>query len=101
MAKKSVVNRQKQREILVKRHWDKRQDLKKRAYDMSLSEEERHDARIALNKMPRDTSAVRLRSRCQLTGRPRGVLKKFKVSRLCFREMSLMGLVPGVTKSSW
>jgi len=101
MAKKSVVNRQKKREILVKRHWDKRQDLKKRSLDVSLSEEERHDARIALNKMRRDTCPVRLRSRCKLTGRPRGVLKKFKVSRLCFREMGLMGLIPGLTKASW
>lgn len=101
MAKKSVVNRQKKREILVKRNWDKRQDLKKRSIDMSLSEEERHDARIALNKMRRDTCPIRLRSRCKLTGRPRGVLKKFQVSRLCFREMGLMGLIPGLTKASW
>lgn len=101
MAKKSVVNRQKKREDLVKRNWDKRQDLKKRALDMSLNEEDRHDARIALNKMRRDTCPVRLRSRCKLTGRPRGVLKKFQVSRLCFREMGLMGLIPGLTKASW
>ena len=101
MAKKSVVNRQKKREVIVKRHWDKRQALKLQSQDMSLSEEERHDARTSLNKMPRDGSPVRLRNRCELTGRPRGVLRKFKVSRLCFREMALMGAVPGVTKSSW
>jgi len=101
MAKKSVVARQKKREVLVKRHWDKRQELKKRAIDMKLSEEEREAARIALNKMPRNTSAVRLRNRCQLTGRPRGYYRKFKVSRLCFREMALFGLIPGLTKSSW
>lgn len=101
MAKKSVVNRQNKREILVKRHWEKRQNLKQRALDMTLSEEERHDARTALNKMPRDGSPVRLRLRCKLTGRPRGNLRKFKVSRLCFRELALMGAVPGVTKASW
>lgn len=101
MAKKSVVNRQEKREILVKRHWEKRQELKARARDMSISEEERHDARTALNKMSRNSSPVRLRNRCKLTGRPRGVLRKFKMSRLCFREKALMGLVPGVTKASW
>lgn len=101
MAKKSVVNRQEKREILVKRNWEKRQALKTRASDMSLSEEERHDARTSLNKMKRDTSVVRLRSRCKLTGRPRGVYRKFQVSRLCFREFALMGMIPGVTKASW
>ncbi len=101
MSKKSVVNRQKKREIIVKRHWDKRQALKLQAKDMSLSEEERHDARTSLNKMPRDGSPTRLRNRCELTGRPRGVLRKFKLSRLCFRELASMGAVPGVTKSSW
>ena len=101
MAKTSVVERQKKREELVRRHWEKRQELKKRAVDMKLSEEERQAARTALNKMPRDTSPVRLRSRCQLTGRPRGIYKKFKVSRLTFREMALFGLIPGLTKASW
>ena len=101
MAKTSVVERQKKREELVKRHWDKRQDLKKKAVDMRSTEEERHSARTALNKMPRDTAPTRLRNRCQLTGRPRGVYRKFKVSRLTFREMALFGLIPGMTKSSW
>lgn len=101
MAKKSVVARQKKREVLVKRHWDKRQELKKQSIDMTLTEEERHEARLAINKMPKDSSPTRLRNRCQLTGRPRGVISKFKISRLSFREMALMGLVPGVTKSSW
>ena len=101
MAKKSVVGRQKKREILVARHWDKRQALKKTSIDMSLSEEERQAARISLNKMPRDTCPVRLRSRCQFTGRGRGVLKKFRCSRLSFREKALAGYLPGITKASW
>lgn len=101
MAKKSVVERQKKREILVKRNWDKRMELKKRASDIRSSEEEREAARVALNKMPRDTSKIRLRNRCQLTGRPRGYFRKFKMSRLTFREMALFGYIPGITKSSW
>lgn len=101
MAKTSVVERQKKREILVKRHWDKRQDLKKRASDLKLTEEERQAARVALNKMPRDTAPTRLRNRCKLTGRGRGYYRKFQLSRLTFREMALFGLIPGVTKASW
>lgn len=101
MAKKSSVEKQKRRENTVKRLWDKRQDLKKKSLDMNLSEEDREQARTALNKMPRDSSPIRLRNRCQLTGRPRGFLRKFKLSRLTFREMASIGLIPGVTKSSW
>lgn len=101
MAKKSSVEKQKRRERLVNLKWNKRQELKKKIYDMSLGEEERHEARINLNKMPRDSSPIRLRNRCQLTGRARGFLRKFQVSRLTFREMASMGLIPGVTKSSW
>jgi len=101
MATKCWKAKQKKRERLVQLKWDKRQSLKKTILDMSKSEEERHAAKIALNKLPRNSSPVRLRSRCQLTGRSRGVLKKFKLSRLCFREMANTGLIPGVTKSSW
>jgi small subunit ribosomal protein S14 len=98
---KTWIAKQKKRERLVKLKWDKRQALKKEILDMNKSEEERHLAKIALNKMPRDSSPVRLNSRCQFTGRSRGVLKKFKLSRLCFREMALKGLIPGVVKASW
>jgi small subunit ribosomal protein S14 len=101
MAKKSSVEKQKRREETVKRNWDKRQNLKKQSLDMNLSDEERRDAQVALNKMPRDSSPIRLRNRCQLTGRARGYLRKFKLSRLTFREMASNGLIPGVTKSSW
>lgn len=101
MAKRSSIEKQKRRERLVQLKWDKRQALKKKAGDMNISEEERHDARIALNKMPRNSSKVRLHNRCQLTGRVRGYLRKFKLSRLCFREMALSGMIPGVTKASW
>ena len=101
MAKKSSVEKQKRREQMVKRNWDTRQGLKKKIYNMNLSEDERMDAREKLNKMRRDTSPIRLRNRCQLTGRCRGYLRKFKVSRLVFREMASAGMIPGVTKSSW
>lgn len=101
MATKTWIAKQKKRERLVQLKWDKRQSLKKVILDMNKSEEERNAAKIALNKLPKNSSPVRLRSRCQLTGRSRGVLKKFKLSRLCFREMANNGLIPGVVKSSW
>lgn len=101
MAKKSSVEKQKRRERTVKLKAEKRQALKATAADLNLSEEERHAARVALNKMPRDSSPIRLRNRCQLTGRARGYLRKFKLSRLTFREMALAGYIPGVTKASW
>lgn len=101
MATKSSIAKQKRREKLVKLKWQKRQELKSTILDLNKSEEERQAAKVALNKMPRNSSPVRLRSRCQLTGRARGVLKKFKLSRLCFREMANSGMIPGVVKSSW
>lgn len=101
MAKKSSIVKQKRREELVKLNWTKRQELKQKAADLSSSDEDRDNARMALNKMKRDTSPIRLRNRCQLTGRARGYLRKFKMSRLTFREFALMGMIPGVTKASW
>lgn len=101
MAKKSSVEKQKRRERIVKLKWNKRQELKEKSKDVNLSEEERQAARVALNKMPRDSNPIRLRNRCQLTGRSRGVLRKFKLSRLAFRELASMGIIPGVTKASW
>lgn len=101
MAKKSSVEKNKRRQKIVNAKWEKRQQIKKTSQDLSLTEEERHLARLALNKMPRDSSIIRVRNRCALTGRSRGYLRKFKISRLTFREMANMGMIPGVTKSSW
>lgn len=101
MARKALVEKTKKRQKLIDRNWAKRQDLKARAADMNLSEEERQTARIALNKMSPNTSPVRMRNRCALTGRPRGYLRKFKLSRLTFREMASYGLIPGIFKASW
>jgi small subunit ribosomal protein S14 len=101
MAKKSSVEKNKRRQRIVAAKWDKRQELKRKSADLSLSEEERMQARVALNKMPRDSNVIRLRNRCALTGRARGFLRKFQLSRLTFREMANQGLIPGVTKASW
>jgi small subunit ribosomal protein S14 len=101
MAKKSSVARQKKRERLVKLKWDKRQEYKAIILDQNKSDEERQAAQISLNKLPKNSSPIRLRNRCQLTGRSRGFLRKFKLSRLCFRELANRGLIPGVVKASW
>ncbi len=101
MARTSSIARQKKREKMVALKWDKRQQLKKTILNLSTSEEERFDAVVALNKLPKNSSPTRLRNRCQITGRARGFLRKFKLSRLCFREMANMGLIPGVVKASW
>lgn len=101
MAKKSAVAKQKKRERLVQLNWDKRQELKKKVSSPHIDEDEREEARIALNKMKRDSACTRLRNRCQLTGRPRGFLRKFQLSRISFREMASQGVIPGITKASW
>ncbi|NGX61575.1 MAG: 30S ribosomal protein S14 [Chlamydiae bacterium] len=101
MAKKSAIARQKKREKLVRLNFERRSELRKKVKNLNLSEEEREGARISLNKMRRDTSPSRLKNRCQLTGRPHGYLRKFKMSRICFRELAGRGIIPGVTKASW
>ena len=101
MAKKSSVAKQKHREKKVARHWDKRHELKNIIKDMTKSDEDRKKAVVALNKLPKNSSKIRLRNRCQFTGRARGYLGKFKLSRLCFREMASSGNIPGVFKASW
>lgn len=101
MAKKSSIAKQKKRERLVKNKWDQRQALKAIILDMTKPIEERLRAVDSLNSMPKNSSPVRLRNRCQFTGRARGVLRKFKLSRLCFREMANQGLIPGIFKASW
>ena len=101
MAKKSQVARQQKRERMVKNKWDKRKELKSIILDMNKNIEERLAAVDALNKLPKNSSPIRLRNRCQFTGRSRGFLRKFKLSRLCFREMANQGLIPGVFKASW
>jgi small subunit ribosomal protein S14 len=101
MAKKSSVAREKKRAHMCQVNWDKRQGLKKIILDMGKSDEERMAAVNLLNEMPRNSSPVRKRNRCLMTGRSRGYLRKFKLSRLCFRELARQGYIPGVVKASW
>lgn len=101
MATKSSIAKQKRRKRLVDLKWDKRQKLKKIVRDLRYSDEARLEAQNQLNKMPKNSSPVRLRNRCMFTGRARGFLRKFGMSRLCFREMANNGFLPGVTKASW
>jgi small subunit ribosomal protein S14 len=101
MAKKSAIEKNKRRMRLVQRYATKRAALKAMARDESLTPEERFSARLRLAKLPRNSSPVRLRNRCQLTGRPRGVYRKFKISRIALRELASRGQIPGMLKSSW
>lgn len=101
MAKKSIIARQKKREKLVELNWERRSQLRNKSKNMRITEEEREAARVSLNKMRRDTSYTRLKNRCQLTGRGHGYLRKFKISRICFRELAGRAMIPGITKASW
>ena len=101
MARKSVVNRQLKRESLVIKYNEKRKSLRLIIQSSSSSIEEKIAAQESLQKLPRDASPVRLRNRCSLTGRPRGVYKKFGLSRGKLREFAMNGEIPGVTKASW
>jgi small subunit ribosomal protein S14 len=101
MAKTSSVNKNKRRAALVKRLAPKRARVKAIAEDRSLPPEDRFAARLKLAEMPRNSSATRIRNRCELTGRPRGTYRKFKLSRLALRELAASGQIPGMVKSSW
>jgi len=101
MAKKSMINRELKREKLVKKFAQKRKDLKKAMLDENLSIEERDAAAKRFHSLPRNSSAVRQRNRCKVTGRPHGYYRKFGLSRNKLREAAMRGDVPGLVKSSW
>jgi small subunit ribosomal protein S14 len=101
MAKKSKIARNNQRAVVVERYRDKRAELKKQLVDPAGTDESREEARVGLQKLPRNASPVRLRNRDAVDGRPRGNLSKFGISRVRFREMAHRGELPGITKSSW
>jgi small subunit ribosomal protein S14 len=101
MGTNAKIARQAHRLVLVARCATRRAELKARAIDPGLSPDERAEARQALQALPRNSSPVRLKNRCAVTGRPRAFLRKFQLSRLVFRERALNGEIPGVTKSSW
>ena len=101
MAKKSIVARNERRIEKSKRYAAYRKELREKVSNTKLSDDERYDAHLRLQKLPRDTSFSRAVSRCFVTGRGRGTLKKFGLSRIMFREMASRGKLPGVTKASW
>ena len=101
MAKKSTVNRNESVKRLVKQYAAKREALKKIANDQNLPLEERFAARLKLAELPRNSSKVRIRNRCALTGRPRGYYRKLKMSRIALRDLGSRGMIPGLVKSSW
>ena len=101
MAKKSVIARDDKREKTIARYAKKRDLLRKQSKDISLSEQERWEAQMKLQSLPRNSSPSRLRTRCKLTGRPRGVYRKFGLGRNKLRELAMKGEVPGIIKASW
>lgn len=101
MAKLALVNRDKKRRDTVKKFAAKRKELMELINNQKLSIEDRYEARLRLQKLPRDASPVRLRNRCALTGRPRGVFRKFGLARGKLREIAMRGEIPGVIKASW
>ncbi|MGI9334827.1 MAG: 30S ribosomal protein S14 [Gammaproteobacteria bacterium] len=101
MAKTSMINRERRRQKAVAKFAEKRKVLKARSVDQSLSPEERAEARLSLQKQPRDASPVRLRNRCRVTGRPHGFYRKFGLGRNKLRESAMRGDVPGLVKASW
>ena len=101
MAKKSMIAREAKRARLVAKYAEKRAALKAIIADVNASEEEKWDAQIALQKLPRDASPVRQQRRCQITGRPHAVYRKFGLCRNKLREAAMRGDVPGLVKASW
>lgn len=101
MAKKSVIARQNKRKLMVKKYAKRRNELKKIICNFNASDEERWAAQKRLQLLPRDSSPVRLRNRCRLTGRPRGVYRQFGLSRSMLRLYAMKGDLPGIVKSSW
>lgn len=101
MAKVSAIYKNKRRQEISNRYRAYRAELRAKAVDPKLSEEERQAAQLKLQKLRRDTNPIRVITRCEMTGRPRGNLRKFGLSRMKFRELALQGKIPGVTKASW
>jgi small subunit ribosomal protein S14 len=101
MAKKSAIQKNNRRRRLVQRFAAKRAELRAIARDQTRTPEERFNARLKLAELPRNSSSVRVRNRCEISGRPRGVYQKFRLSRIALRELASKGQIPGMVKSSW
>ena len=101
MAKLSSINKNNRRIKLANKFYEKRKKLKKIIMDKKLTLEERFKAQQKLSKLPRNSAKNRIRNRCQITGRPHGVYRKLKISRIALRKLGLEGKIPGMVKSSW
>ena len=101
MAKVSSIQRNLKRIKLSKKFLEKREKLKKIIKDKKIPLEERFKAQLKLSKLPRNSAKSRIRNRCEITGRPHGVYRKLRISRIALRELALKGKIPGMTKSSW
>ena len=101
MAKLSAINKNNRRIKLSDKFYSKRMKLKKIVMNKKLSLEERFKAQQKLSKLPRNSAKVRIMNRCQITGRPHGVYRKLKISRIALRDMASSGKIPGITKASW
>ena len=101
MAKTSAIQRNLKRAKLVKKYLKKRNALKKIIKNKKLPLEERFNAQLKLAKLPRNSAKTRVRNRCEITGRPHGVYRKLRISRIALRELASKGRIPGMTKSSW
>ena len=101
MAKKSAINRNLKRIKMVKKFENKRKNLKEIIYNKKLPLEERFEAQQKLSKLPKNSARIRIRNRCEITGRPHGVYRKLKISRIALRELASQGKIPGMVKSSW
>lgn len=101
MAKTSKIKKNEQRREIVARYAARRQELKAIIKNPTSTEDQRAEAYASLRKMPRDASPVRIRNRCEMSGRPRAYLRQFGLARIAFRDMALAGFIPGVRKASW
>lgn len=101
MAKTSSIEKNKRRRRLAKKHGPKRAELKATIMNKDVSPEERFEAQMKLANLPRNSAPVRVRNRCELSGRPRGFHRKLKLSRIALRDLASSGMLPGVIKSSW
>ena len=101
MAKTSAVQKNLKRIKLVKKYAKKRASLKKIINNRKLELSERFEAQLKLNKLPKNSAKIRIRNRCEVSGRPHGVYRKLKISRIALRQLGLQGKIPGLVKSSW
>ena len=101
MAKTSAIQKNLKRMKLVKKYANKRAALKKIIKNKKLELSERFAAQLKLNKLPKNSSKIRIRNRCEVSGRPHGVYRKLKISRIALRQLGLQGKIPGLVKSSW